>query len=304
MPVDRFGYGGDLRHDVGTVTSRLNHGDDATQLSLRALGALRAWRERVPHLDLAEALSARAVVWFHLAATRVALGEGRVGDANASADAALARAKCGDLTSDEGACRPCGCAECGRAGTQARWMAGHPHDAVVLGMEALTQAWTVAEPLLSAGARVTPAWASRTLTQLATAVSDHANRLEASGNTDEATSVRDHCAERLSTRLGTLGDTGREALAAVAADEPLDEQTPPQMATLSWAPLDVREALLPPPHDVDQPETTETVAPDPELVEATVDADSAQPTLTAPQPPAEEVPRKRRGWFGAWRSRD
>lgn len=221
----------------------------------QALVALQAWRQQVAHLDLAKTLEARTVTWFHLASARVALSDGRLDDANAAADAALARIHSADQETDD-AVR----VDALSTAAEARWAAGYPDEALALGTGAVATAWRDSEALFTPGARVTPAWVSRVLTALATVVSAQSHRLTLVGNLAAATAVSKTFVDRVTPHLRAFGDPAREALTLVTADHndgAGHAHTAVPSPIPAWTPLSESDALLPSP----QPEIAPNPAP-------------------------------------------
>ena len=181
------------------------------QLAQAALG----WMALLPHVDLVPYLGPRTATWLLMAQASGAAASGDLGAANAFADAALARATEGGLSSGDDA--PV-LVDAVRLAADLRWTAGIAGDAVQLSREAVAAAAEVAAPVLHGDARVADAWTRRVLPPWVAARRDLADRLFGTGDTEGALAERRHLAEQLEAHAGRLGDAARAALTTTLAD--------------------------------------------------------------------------------------
>lgn len=181
------------------------------QLAQAALG----WMALLPHVDLVPYLGPRTATWLLMAQASGAAASGDLGAANAFADAALARATEGGLSSGDDA--PV-LVDALRLAADLRWTAGIAGDAVQLSREAVSAATEVAAPVLHGDARAADAWTQRVLPPWIAGHRDLADRLFGAGDTEGALAERRHLAERLDAHAGRLGEMGRAASTTTLAD--------------------------------------------------------------------------------------
>lgn len=196
---------------LARAQSGAGHAAPGAQLAQAALG----WMALLPHVDLVPYLGPRTATWLLMAQASGAAASGDLGAANAFADAALARATEGGLSSGDDA--PV-LVDALRLAADLRWTAGIAADAVQLSREAVSAAAEVAAPVLHGEARVTDAWTQRVLPPWADGRRDLADRLFGTGDTEGALAERRHLAEQLRAHSGQLGAVARAALTTTLAD--------------------------------------------------------------------------------------
>ncbi len=181
------------------------------QLAQAALG----WMALLPHVDLVPRLAPRTTAWLLMAQASGAAASGDLGAANAYADAALARATEGGLSSGDDAAV---LVDAARLAADLRWSAGIVGDAVRWDRTASAAAAQVAAPVLHGETRVTHAWTQRVLPPWVASHRDLADRLFAAGDAEGALAERRHLAGRLAAHAGRLGDVARAGLTTTLAD--------------------------------------------------------------------------------------
>lgn len=209
-PVDAARYFTALTH-VATIQAGL-HLDEAAG---RTIAVAFAWKDQLTQPGLADALAARTLVWALLDRARGAMAAGNLADANAQADAALARAREAGLSGDE---TPVLLAAL-HTSADAGWMVGLGEQSIELLREAveLWEQWTAAD------LAQLPRMAKPHLERLAVPVfalrRDLADRLQQTGRTDEALAMREQWAHTLHKMASRRGETGRTELAMARADQ-------------------------------------------------------------------------------------
>ncbi|MFT3875869.1 MAG: hypothetical protein QM708_05530 [Propioniciclava sp.] len=177
--------------------------------------AARGWMTLLPHVDLVPYLGPRTAVWLLAAQASGAAAAGDLATANAYADAALARATEGGLSSGEDA--PV-LVDALRLVADVRWSAGVVTDAVQVSREAVAASAEVAAPVLHGDARVADAWTQRVLPPWIASRRDLADRLFGTGDTEGALAERRHLADQLGVHVTRLGAPARAGLATTLAD--------------------------------------------------------------------------------------
>ena len=171
----------------------------------QALAAAFGLREQLSRLDLDAALAPRTVAWALLVWARTALAAGDPAAANARADAALGVAVDDELLA----------IDLSRAGSDARWAAGHPAPAVEYALEAVQRYEAVAD-LLERPDRLPAAMLERLSEPLFGLYADAADRVLAIGAPGLALSLRRRLVDLLGSQTVHRPETQQLLVSALA----------------------------------------------------------------------------------------
>ncbi|MFV0406345.1 MAG: hypothetical protein ACK5LN_05925 [Propioniciclava sp.] len=267
--------------------------------SAQTLRALTAWREQVPHLELASSLLPRTASWFLLATARARLAAGEVGVANAAADAALLHARHPTVAPDQ---QPALLVDVLHHQADARWAAGWHEESISAGAAALTSAWQAAEPVLAAQARASKPWAIRVLRPLVILVALQAGRLATTGADDAAATLRADFLSRTRPVAQFLADLPPATMGSIQASQVSPEAVPPpgwidssSTRLPGWEPLSAEAALIPvaeasaPPEPEPAPDPVPEPAATPEPGDELV-RDQPGPSVSPAMPPTAVDP--------------
>ncbi|MFT3833105.1 MAG: hypothetical protein QM711_07260 [Micropruina sp.] len=172
----------------------------------QALAAAFGLREQLSRLDLDAALAPRTVAWALLVWARTALAAGDPAAANARADAAL-----GVAVDDEWVA-----IDLSRAGSDARWAAGHPAPAVEYALEAVERYEAVAADLLERPDRLPAAMLERLSEPLFGLYADAADRVLAIGAPGLALGLRRRLVDLLGSQTGRRPESQQLLVSALA----------------------------------------------------------------------------------------
>ncbi|GAA1395787.1 hypothetical protein [Luteococcus peritonei] len=198
-----------------THVATLQLGLELAEAAGSTIGAAFAWKDQLTQPGLADELAARTTVWALLARARGALAAGDLAAANAQADAALLRAREAQLQGDETVVL----LEALRTAADARWTVRLGEQSLDLLREAVSlwERWT-AEPLAQMP-RMTKPHLERLVGPGFALRRDLADRLQATGRTEEALALREATASQLHRMAGRRGEPGRVELALARADQ-------------------------------------------------------------------------------------
>jgi len=194
---------------VATVQSGLGLGDAAG----RTIQAATAWKAELP-AGLDAALDPRTAVWALAGMATDAQAAGDFEQANACADAALARLTEAGLDAEALGFLSC---DVWRLRSDCRWAAGLADEAVASALVAVEVYEQVARPLAEPG-RLPPAMLERLSEPAFTVFRDAADRLVARGEADLGRQVRRRGLALLTSLIARRGDVAAAQAALTGAD--------------------------------------------------------------------------------------
>ena len=185
----------------------------------RSVDSWNQLREQIAAVGLAADFAPTVVVWLLASRARSALAAGETAEANAYADAALARLADSGLRADSDvASYGLLAVDVDRLGSDCRWSAGRPEEALGFSHRGRDRYDAVVAGRLARPGRYPPALVERLAEPLFGTYRDLADRLAAGGEVDLALVTRRALIETLRGLVGRLGSGTRVQLVAALTD--------------------------------------------------------------------------------------